>query len=264
MLDASTTNLGIKRFLRNAGNKKDFVIAIPARLKSTRLNRKPLADICGQPMILHTCQRALEVTTRENIYVLTDSSEIEETCKAAGFNCFMTSEDCQTGTDRIAEFASKFSAKVYINLQGDEPIMDSANIQKIIDAALDEPEKIINGWARIERKTEYFSRKIPKVVVDENGDLMYMSRSPVPGNKLNQFINAKKQVCVYSFPLSAMQFLKKNSHKTTVEKHEDIEILRFLEMGWRIKMIELSGSSVPVDTLQDLQKVRKIMLRQKS
>ena len=238
---------------------RDFVVVIPARLNSGRLGRKPLADICGKPMILHTHARALEATSNDNIFVATDSTEIMAVCKAAGINSIMTSEKCLTGTDRIAEVALKIKSKVYINLQGDEPIIDSVNISKMIEAGLQEPDLIINGWASIYKKKEYFSRTIPKVMIKSNGDLMYMSRSPIPSNKLNEFIEAKKQICVYSFPINALQFLQKNSHKSPIEEIEDIEILRFLEMGWRIKMIELLGNSIAVDTPQDLELVRKKM-----
>jgi len=238
---------------------RDFVVVIPARLNSGRLGRKPLADICGKPMILHTYERALEATSRNNIFVATDSNEILDVCQKANANCVMTSEKCITGTDRIAEFAEKISAKVYINLQGDEPIMDSKNIVKMINKGVQEPDSIINGWSSIHTKRDYLSRTIPKVVVKENGDLMYMSRSPIPGNKSNEFIEAKRQICVYSFPLKALQFIAANPIKSPVEEIEDIEILRFLETGWRIKMIELSGSSVAVDTPRDLQMVRRIM-----
>ena len=236
---------------------KDFVVVIPARLNSGRLGRKPLADICGKPMILHTYERALEVTSKDNIFIATDSNEIMEVCHHSEANCVMTSKNCLTGTDRIAEFSRTFKAKVYVNLQGDEPIMDSANICKMIEAGVQEPDLIINGWASIQTKKEYISKTIPKVVIKENGDLMYMSRSPIPGNKSNEFVEAKKQICVYSFPLKALQFLTANPQKSSVEEIEDIEKLRFLEMGWRVKMIELSGSSIAVDTPKDLESVRK-------
>jgi 3-deoxy-manno-octulosonate cytidylyltransferase (CMP-KDO synthetase) len=238
---------------------RDFVVVIPARLNSGRLGRKPLADICGKPMIVHTYERALEATSKENIFVATDSSEIMRVCQNANANAVMTSRDCLTGTDRIAEFSKKVEAKSYVNLQGDEPLMDSANIKKIIAAAEDDPTQIINGWAHIKTKKDYFSRTIPKVVLKENNKLMYMSRSPIPGNKANSFCEAKKQVCIYSFPYDALQLILQNLQKAPVENIEDIEILRFVELGWDIKMIELPGISIAVDTPSDLQRVRKKM-----
>jgi len=238
---------------------KDFVVVIPARLASTRLDRKPLADICGKPMILHTYMRALEATNAENIFVVTDSDEIKDICESHTANVIMTSELCHTGTDRIAEFAQMIPAKTYINLQGDEPLMSSKSIQKIIQLAQENPDVIINGWAKLSSSEEYFSPNIPKVVLKTDGSLMYMSRSPIPGNKKKGFIEAKKQVCIYAFPKSALDWLRANASKTEIEKLEDIEILRFLESNWTIKMTELDGQSIAVDTVDDLGKVRKIM-----
>ena len=138
----------------------------------------------------------------------------------------MTSKKCLTGRDRIAEFALEIQSKVYINIQGDEPTMDSMDISKIIEAGLQEPDLIINGRASIYKKKEYRSRTIPKVIIKSNGDLMYMSISPILGNKLNEFIEAKKQICVYSFPINALQFFQKNSYKSPVEEIEDIKVFR--------------------------------------
>ncbi|MFL2801603.1 MAG: 3-deoxy-manno-octulosonate cytidylyltransferase [Paracoccaceae bacterium] len=239
--------------------KKDFIVVIPARISSGRLARKPLADICGKPMILHTYERALEATDPENIFIATDTEEIMRVCQKVGANSVLTSKSCKTGTDRIAELSKIIKAKSYINLQGDEPLMDPKNIEKMIASSIKHPDKIINGWAKIQTKKEYFSRTIPKVVLKNNDSLMYMSRSPIPGNKKNEFINAKKQICVYSFPYSALEFMIKNPFKAPVEDIEDIEILRFLEQGWYIKMIELYGNSIAVDTPSDLQRVRKKM-----
>jgi len=210
-------------------------------------------------MLIHTYERALEATKASNIFVATDSNEIMNLCKKESINCIMTSDSCLTGTDRIAEFAEKIRSRVYVNLQGDEPIMNSDDIKKVIDESIREPNIIINGYAPIKNKIEYLSRNIPKVVLKANGDLMYMSRSPIPGNKLNKFFEAKKQICVYSFPIKALQFLSDNPNKSFVENIEDIEILRFIELGWNVKMVRLSGDSVAVDTPDDLERVRKIM-----
>lgn len=241
--------------------ERDFVVVIPARIGSGRLSRKPLAKIADKEMILHTYDRAVEATNHENVFIATDSKEVMQVCQSVGANVMMTSKNCATGTDRIAEFSTKIKAKIYINLQGDEPIMEAYNIRKMISAGMKNPNKIVNGWAKIESKREYFSRTIPKVVLRSNNSLMYMSRSPIPGNKENEFKKAKKQICIYSFPYRALKFLLENSSKSPIENIEDIEILRFLELGWDINMIELSGSSIAVDTPSDLARVRKILKR---
>lgn len=237
----------------------DYVVVIPARLGSSRLARKPLARICGKTMIEHTYTRALAAAPAGKIFIATDSNEIFEVCKNFGAQVVMTSADCLTGTDRVAEFAQKIQAEIYINLQGDEPLMDPENIKAVIEAGLANTGSIINGWAWINDEKEFRSRSIPKVVLREDGRMMYMSRAPIPGTKSDSFLFSRKQVCVYSFPRTALAAFADNGGKTSHEEVEDIEILRFAEMGWEIQMIELPGESVAVDTAEDLNRVRNLL-----
>jgi 3-deoxy-manno-octulosonate cytidylyltransferase (CMP-KDO synthetase) len=239
----------------------DYVVVIPVRLTSSRLPRKPLAEICGKSMLEHTYARAVEAVCAEKVFIATDSDEILQVCEKFGAQVVMTSVDCLTGTDRIAEFAQKVSADVYINLQGDEPLMEPGNIKAVIKAGLAAPTSIINGWAWIETEAEFRSRTIPKVIVRQDGQMMYMSRAPIPGTKDNSFQFSRKQICVYSFPRKALADFTKNGGKTPHEEVEDIEILRFAEMGWEVQMIELSGTSIAVDTPEDLERVRCIMAK---
>ena len=240
----------------------DYALVIPARLDSHRLPRKPLAEICGKPMLEHTYARALEAAPAEKVFITTESDEIRRTCEKFGAQVVMTSSRCLTGTDRIAEFAEQVSANIYINLQGDEPLMDPGNIQAVINAGLATPKSIINGWAWIENEVEFRSRSIPKVTIREDGRMMYISRSPIPGDKNNNFQFSRKQICVYSFPREALMVFLKKGKKTPHEEVEDIEILRFLEMGWEVQMVELSGKSIAVDTPEDLERVRILMVKQ--
>ena len=122
-------------------------IVIPARLKSTRLPEKPLAEINGKPMILHTLDRAYEAAEAKDVFVATDSHQIAKVVEASGGQAVMTTDKCLTGTDRVAEFAQQVPADVYINLQGDEPMMDTKNITSIIEHCQKRPEQILNGWA---------------------------------------------------------------------------------------------------------------------
>jgi len=239
----------------------DYVVVIPARLTSSRLPRKPLVEICGKSMLEHTYARAVEAVCAEKVFIATDSDEILQVCEKFGAQVVMTSVDCLTGTDRIAEFAQKVSADVYINLQGDEPLMEPGDIKAVIKAGLAAPTSIINGWAWIETEAEFRSRTIPKVIVRQDGQMMYMSRAPIPGTKDNSFQFSRKQICVYSFPRKALADFAKNGGKTPHEEVEDIEILRFAEMGWEVQMIELSGTSIAVDTPEDLEWVRSIMAK---
>ncbi len=236
-----------------------YAIVIPARLGSTRLASKPLLEIDGRPMVVHTWDRAVEAAPAEHVYIATDSQEIVDICASYGAQAVLTSEDCLTGTDRVAEFATKVVADVYINLQGDEPMMPVESIRKVIDLSQAHPDRIVNGWAPILDEHEFRSRTIPKVVLREDGQLLYMSRAPIPGTKKDTFTFSRKQICVYGFPRVALEAFAARGKKTAHEESEDIEILRFLEMGWSVQMVELSGNSVAVDTAEDLERVRKLM-----
>lgn len=236
-----------------------YAVVIPARLGSTRLASKPLLDIVGKPMLIHTWERALEAVPVENVWIATDSQDIVDVCDKYGAQAVLTSEACLTGTDRVAEFATKVPADIYINLQGDEPMMPSESIRKVLEVSRAHPDQVVNGWAWITEEREFRSRTIPKVVIREDGQLMYMSRAPIPGTKADLFKFSRKQICVYAFPGPALKAFAARVEKTPHEDAEDIEILRFLEMGWNVKMIELSGDSIAVDTLEDLESVREKM-----
>ena len=239
-----------------SGGALDFAVVIPARLKSSRLPKKPLADIGGKPMIQHTYERALEAAPAGKVFIATDSHKIADICTAFDAQTVMTSDQCLTGTDRVAEFAKTIDARTYINLQGDEPFMPVGNISALIEAGLRSPDEIINGWAWIDDESDYRSVNVPKVVVREDGRLMYMSRSPIPGNKVGAFMFSRRQVCVYAFPKTALAAFEARGKKTEHESAEDIEILRFVEMGFDVQMIELDNAFISVDTPEDLEKVR--------
>lgn len=234
----------------------DCAVVIPARLGSTRLANKPLVDIAGKPMVIHTWECAVQAASAETVWVATDSPEIVEVCEAHGAQVMMTSPDCLTGTDRVAEFARNVLAKVYVNLQGDEPMMPASNIRKVMELSCAHPDDIVNGWAWVPNEQEFRSRTIPKVVLREDGRLLYMSRAPIPGTKSDTFVFSRKQVCVYGFPRAALAAFAARGAKTPHEDAEDIEILRFLELGWEVRMVELSGESIAVDTHEDLERVR--------
>lgn len=232
-----------------------YVVVIPARLASTRLPNKPLVDIAGKSLIERTWGQVIQAVPREKVYVLTDDDLIMRHCEERGIQVVLTSKDCLTGTDRVAEFASVYSYDYYINVQGDEPLMNPLDISKIINQIENGAKEIINGYAEIDNEDDYRSLTIPKVVFRPDGRLLYMSRSAIPGNKKNTFINSYKQVCIYAFPREALMDFYNSKEKTFLENLEDIEILRFLEMGYEVNMIELSKDSIAVDVPEDIQKV---------
>ena len=238
---------------------KDFLLVIPARYKSKRLPGKPLIDIKGVPMLIRTYNQCKKVVNSSDILIATDHKKIFDLCKKNNINVLMTSKRCLTGTDRIAEVSKKIKKKFYINVQGDEPICNPSDIKKIINFAKKNPDKIINGYTEIKDSNMYNSSHIPKVLLKINNDLIYMSRAPVPSNKKKSFIKAWRQICIYSFPYKSLQIFSMLKHKTPLEQIEDIELNRFIEMGYNVKMIKMSDKSIAVDTKQDLKKIKKLI-----
>ena len=237
----------------------NYLLVIPARYGSKRLEGKPLLDIGGIPMIIRTFNQCAKAVHRSKIIVATDDKRIQKSCELKMINTIMTSKKCLTGTDRIAEVAKKIKRDFYINVQGDEPYCNPNDIKKIIKYAKKNPNQIINGFTEIKDKKLFYSPSIPKVVFDNNLNLIFMSRSPIPSNKKKQFIKAWRQVCIYSFSYQSLKNYTSVKKKTVLESIEDLELNRFLELGYQVKMLKMSNKSIAVDTKEDLIKVRKFV-----
>jgi 3-deoxy-manno-octulosonate cytidylyltransferase (CMP-KDO synthetase) len=196
---------------------------------------------------------------QSQVYVATESSKIADHARNFGAEVVMTSSSCLTGTDRVAEANQKLKFDWVINVQGDEPIIDPMDITKIIEASKKHPNSVVNAYTQIKSKDEYFSSTIPKVVKSLTNDLLYMSRAPIPAGKTSNFDFAYKQICIYAFPKEQLQLFYSCKSKSPFEKAEDIEILRFLEMGVPVKLVAVSGKSIAVDTAEDAEKVRALL-----
>ncbi len=240
-------------------NAKDILIVIPARYKSSRFPGKPLAKINGIEMIKRTYNRCkLSGHPKQNIVVATDSNKILFFCKKNSIKATITSSKCLTGTDRVAEVAKKNNFKYYINLQGDEPIFNPKDISQIIKCIKKYPKSIINGYSEIKDKKLFKNKNIPKVIFSKNNNLLYMSRLPIPTNAFNTKTKAYRQICIYSYSKkNLLKFVK--TRKLPNEKAEDIEILRFIELGIPVKMVKLSDKSIAVDIPQDIRKVERFL-----
>ena len=236
----------------------NYYLIIPARYNSKRLPGKPLLDICGIPMIIRTYRQCAKVVQKSKILVATDDERIKNVCQKENIKVIMTSRNCLTGTDRIAEVAKKFKAKFYLNVQGDEPICNTSDIRKLLRFAKKSPNKIINGYTKITNRKDFYSGHIPKVVFRKDGRLLYQSRAPIPTTKQKEFVYAWKQVCIYSLPYKSLNAFSSNK-KTQLENLEDCELLTFLELGHEIKMIKMSNKSISVDTKESLNLVRKMI-----
>ena len=237
------------------------VVVIPARYASSRLPGKPLIEIKGKSVLFRTFEQCAKVFPKDDIYVATDDEKIAEHCDQFGMKYVMTSTKCLTGTDRLAEAALQIEADTFINVQGDEPLIDPEDIVKINRMANEHPESILNGYAPILSEDMFRSRSIPKVVFRQDKRLLYMSRAPVPATKEGDFLYGWRQICVYAFPKEWLAAFAKRGYKTLLEESEDIEILRFLEMGYEIQMVELSNRSIAVDVPEDVRKVEEYLDR---
>lgn len=234
-----------------------YIIVIPARYQSSRLPGKPLINLCGVPMIIRTYWQCLKAAPADKIYVATDDMGIHSLCIQQKIQVLMTSSACLTGTDRVAEVAGRVDADTYINVQGDEPVFNTNDLSKLIKSAERYPDQVLNGFCAIKDNELFRSGNIPKVVMRPDGRLLYMSRAPIPTNKKFEFVKSWRQVCAYAFPKAAIQAFVSSTNKSLLEEIEDIEILRFLELGFEVRMIEMSDASIAVDTQEDVLRVEK-------
>ncbi len=236
---------------------------IPARYKSSRFPGKPLADICGKPMIWWVYQQCKKVEDFTKVFVATDDEKIYQTCKSLDVEVIMTSESHHTGTDRIGEVARKITADLVVNIQGDEPLLEPDTIRAAIQPFYENPNlQISNLMTRITDPVEVVNFTVPKVITNKDGIGVYLTRSTAPYPKGSINYSYYKQVCVYGFKPEALQFYcdyGMKYGKAKVEEIEDIEILRFIENGYKVQYIEVASETVAVDTPNDLEKVRKIV-----
>ena len=237
----------------------EILIVIPARYQSTRFPGKPLVDIHGKSMLRHVWEKCVEATSPGRVLVATDDDRILEHCQNHDMQVELTRSDCLTGTDRLYEVAQKRKSEVYINVQGDEPLVSPVDIKAVIEASQKEPEITFNAMCQINEEADFRNPNVPKVITQKDGRLLYMSRAPIPTNKKLEFEKAMKQVCIYAYPRDVLIAFGSFKEKTPLESIEDLEILRLLELGYEVKMIEVSGSSVAVDTPKDLEKVRDMI-----
>ena len=235
----------------------NYILVIPARYKSTRFPGKPLIDILGKTMLERVYEKCIEAVESSKIFVATDDKRIEKHCIERGIQCIITSTNCLTGTDRIGEVAKTIDADFYLNVQGDEPIFNPLDINILIKQI----EKSNNnydvfcGFCPIDDSERFFSKDVPKVIFNKNQELIYISRSPIPGNKNGKFNFGFRQVCAYAFSKKSLMSFYSTKEKTPLEEQEDIELLRFLELGYKVKMLKMSNVSIPVDREEDLKRV---------
>jgi 3-deoxy-manno-octulosonate cytidylyltransferase (CMP-KDO synthetase) len=236
-----------------------IVGVIPARYASTRFPGKPLADICGKPMIWWVYNSASKVSELDEVYVATDSEKIAEVCKQYDMKYVMTSETCPTGTDRVAEVAEKVDADIYVNIQGDEPLIKPETIAKtLIPYKNNENPFATVLITKFKNPIDVVNPTEQRVIFDNNSNVIYITRAVVPYPYHNLDFCYYKQVCIYAFTKEALSFFS-GTEMGKLEKTESIELLRFIENDKKIKCVEVESDNIAVDTEKDLERIRKIL-----
>jgi len=232
-------------------------IIIPARYASSRFPGKPLAEICGRPMVVRVADIASQALERNHVFIATDDPRIVDVAVKYGYKALMTDSHLMTGTDRVAQAASQLDYDIIVNVQGDEPTLNFEDIKQAIKLSSLNPDTVLNGYTCIGPMDSSSSPNIPKVVMSASGRLLYASRAEIPSSKTGtspaSYIN--KQVCIYAFRKKHLKLFASQSHKTKLESIEDIEILRFLELDIPVTMFLCSSGSLAVDEPSDLGKV---------
>jgi 3-deoxy-manno-octulosonate cytidylyltransferase (CMP-KDO synthetase) len=243
----------------------EFLVVIPARLGSTRLPRKPLADIGGKPMVIRVAERAKQ-SLAKSVVVATDSAEIETACREHRIECLLTSPDHLTGTDRLAEVAQllKLPANaLLVNVQGDEPLIPPELINQVAQTLANNPQCAISTIAvPITEKSEIDNPNVVKVALNHAHEAMYFSRAPIPFMRDAQ--NAHKRehlrhLGIYAYRADFLQAYTK-LEPAPPEQAEALEQLRALWNGYRIA-VHIASEAPPagVDTPEDLERVRRLL-----
>ncbi len=226
---------------------------IPARMGGTRLPGKPLIQINGNPMIFHVWQRCLKVFAREDIYIATEDQVIVDYCTGVGIQVVNTGP-ANSAIDRLKLFADFIQANTYINVQGDEPIINPEDIASIANYAKAHPTRVVFGKTAA-TEDEFFDVSKAKVVCALDGKLLYSSRAGIPLSPKGKFVQAERAIWVYAFPKTALDAYFAGDALTSLDKIEDNEIIRFLEIGVDVYCTSVIGDSWAVDEPKDIEVV---------
>ena len=235
------------------------IIVIPARMGGSRLPGKPLIEIRGIPMIERVWNQCKKVKNQSEIYVATEDIKIEEFCDSKGIQCVNTGP-APTAIDRIKLFSDKIEADSYINVQGDEPIVNTKDIEKILNYNKDNPDKIIFGKAEA-NIDEFNDYSKAKVVCNKDNKLLYCSRAGIPLNNRGDYTKAFRAIWIYAFNKKSLDLYYELYGKSRIEEIEDTEILRFLEIDIPVYCIDLIGDSWAVDEPKDLLEVESRIIK---
>lgn len=241
------------------------VAVIPARLGSTRLPRKVLADIHGKPLIQHVWERTCAASSLKAVYVATDAEEVADVVRTFGGQPLMTSEDARSGTERIAQCLPHLDADLIVNVQGDEPLVDAGMIDALVAAWHATPSDLITPVFRITALDEIENPNIVKVARTRDAFALYFSRSPIPfvrdvpmARWLDDGRTFWGHIGVYGYRRDVLAAYP-GLTVSALETAESLEQLRFLDAGYRFLTVETTYRPIAVDVAADLEQVRALI-----
>jgi 3-deoxy-manno-octulosonate cytidylyltransferase (CMP-KDO synthetase) len=248
-----------------------IVAVVPARMGSSRFPGKPLAPLLGRPMVEHAVRRTSMCEALDDVYVATCDEEIRRAVEGFGGKVLMTSAAHERASERVAEAAEGFEADVVLMIQGDEPMVTPGMVAAAVEPLLkDSSVGCVNLVRRISSREEYFDRNTIKVVMDARGDALYFSRAPIPsagfardsssgpGASAAGVVPVFKQVCVIPFRRERLREFARLP-QTPLERAESVDMLRLVEHGLHVRLVETFEDTHAVDTPEDLRRVERLM-----
>jgi 3-deoxy-manno-octulosonate cytidylyltransferase (CMP-KDO synthetase) len=233
---------------------------IPARLASTRLPRKMLREVAGEPLVVRVYNAVRACTLLDDLLVATDSDEIAQICRERGCNVQMTSSSHRSGTERVHEVSNLVPADVYINVQGDEPLTRREHLLALIELMSD--PNVVVGTLKTEAKpADVMNPNVVKVVTDAAGKALYFSRSAIPHDRDNKGAEYFKHLGFYAYRKPALDRFT-TLPESSLELAEKLEQLRFLENGIPIHLQQTPFDAIGIDTEDDLKRVEEIIHQQ--
>jgi len=238
------------------------VVVIPARYGSTRLPGKPLVLLAGKPMIQRVYERAKLAKQANQVIVATDDERIVKAVEAFGGEARLTRTDHRTGTERVAEVAAHVEGDIFVNVQGDEPLLDPAAVDAAVSSLLEEPAASISTVATpIKTPGDIMDPNVVKTVLDFDGNALYFSRAPIPwvrDTASKTLVRHLKHLGLYVFQREALLEYA-TLPQGELERIEQLEQLRWMENGWKIRVAEVEHDAVSVDVPEDVGRVEKLL-----
>lgn len=247
------------KFLRQEINSIEvrIIAMIPARYEASRFPGKLMKDLAGKPVILRTYEAALQTKLFDEVYVVTDSDIIFKAIEDVGGRVIKSQKEHECGSDRLAEASEELDVDIIVNVQGDEPFINTESLERLIDVFHKDGNQLIDlasPMVKIANEEDIQNPNNVKVITDLQNDALYFSRSPIPFQRdKDADVIHFKHVGVYAFRKKALLDFY-NSPMTPLESAEKIEAIRYLEMGKTIKMVEIDKPVIGIDTEEDLKK----------